>query len=58
MSVSYAPDDLDDDMLALVRLGWRAMFRIGRMIGLIGLIQYLLNSCASFVVDVKDTYQL
>jgi hypothetical protein len=30
MSVLYAPDDLDDDMLALVRLGSRAMFRLGR----------------------------
>jgi hypothetical protein len=30
MSVSYAPDDLDGDMLALVRLGSRAMFHFGR----------------------------
>ena len=30
VSVLYAPDDLDGDMLALVRLGSRAMFRFGR----------------------------
>ncbi len=29
MSVSYAPDDLDGDMLALVHLGSRAMFCVG-----------------------------
>ena len=56
MSVSYAPDDLDDDMLALVRLGSRAMFRLGRSDDWFD--KYLLNSRASFVVDVKDTYQL
>ena len=30
MSILYAPNDLDDDMLALVRLGLRAMFCFGR----------------------------
>ena len=59
MSVSYAPDDFDGDMLALVRLGSRAMFRIGRLDDRFDWInKYLLNSRASFVVDVKDIYQL
>ena len=59
MSVSYAPDDLDGDMLALVRLGSRAMFCVGRSDDKLDWIdKYLLNSRASFVVDVKDIYQL
>jgi len=59
MSVSYAPDDLDSDMLALVHLGSRAMFRIGRLDDRLDWIdKYLLNSRASFVVNVKDIYQL
>ena len=56
---SDAPDDLDGDMLALVHLGSRAMFRIGRSDDRFDWIdKYLLNSGASFVVDVKDIYQL
>ena len=59
MSVSYASDYLDADMLALVRLGSRAMFRIGRLDDRLDWVdKYLLNSRASFVVNVKDIYQL
>jgi len=59
MSVSYAPDDLGGDMLALVHLGLRAMFRVGRSDDRFDWIdKYLLNSRASFVVDVKNIYQL
>ena len=59
MSVSYAPNDLDDDMLALMCLGSRAMIRVGRLDDRLDWVdKYLLNSRASFVVDVKDIYQL
>ena len=58
MSVSYAPDDLCGDIFALVHLGLRAMFRVGLSDDRFDWIdKYLLNSRASFVVDVKDIYQ-